>query len=557
MIGRRSPRAAAGSPAGTATPAAAPTRTALTSSAAGTFLVVLVAGTCAALGAAAAGHLRVKLLGGLIVGVIGLIAIGMFKKRQLVLFVAGVPLALGFILHKSFGTIVDLHDGGAPSISVTTLDVVVVVLWAMWWYEGTLGRDMREVRDRPVFWVPWIGGLLSLVSILNASSLRLVLAEVLRWFFMYLLFVYVALRVRSRHELRLFLAGMGGLGVMELGIIFLQWKTGGVLGLHFLGVPTALDLRTTNSGTVGRPFGSFTHPVFMGAIMGVLSLAAITLAIFVDSPKLRLGPLYGTRLRAAAAVLGILLAVPIMISQARSAALGWAVAFPVLVAIGVKRGKITPRGLKWMGVGLVGALIAGSPVLYHYYRKDVASVHFPLEIQARWQLNSLAAHIWRVHLWTGIGLNNFQQVMDQYNTKNLIFDGNPVHNLILLQGSETGILGVIGMVFIGLTFFGLAVKLSRTHDPLLQSIGVIAIAAYVFWYVEEQLEFSLREDAPLALFWILAGLVVAALRIANADAGAAGAIEVAAPPEVASASEAGATPLDELVPAGAPAGGGG
>ncbi|HLI43117.1 MAG TPA: O-antigen ligase family protein [Acidimicrobiales bacterium] len=541
MIGRRAGGAVA-QPAGSGPPARVVGPP--VASAAGTFVLVAVAAACAALGAAAAGQLRVKLLGGVVAGVVVLIAVRLFKNRQLVLFVAGVPLALGFILHKSFGTIVPLHDGGAPSISVTTLDAVVVVLWAMWWYEGSLGRDLRELADRPVFWVPWIGGLLSLVSVLNASSLRLVFAEVLRWFFMYLLFVYVALRVRSRHELRLFLAGLGGLGIMEIGIIFLQWKTGGVLGLHFLGVPTALDVRTTNSGTVGRPFGSFTHPVFMAAIMGVLSLAAITLCIFIESPRLRIGPLHGRRIRVALAALGFVFALPIVISQARSAALGWAVAFPVLIAIGVRYKKINRKGLAWLGVGLVAALIAGSPILYHYYRKDVASAHFPLEIQARWQLNSLAAHIWATHLWAGIGLNNFQQVMDQYNTKNLIFNGNPVHNLLLLQGSETGILGVIGMVFIGLTFFGLAIKLSRVGDPLLRSIGVMAVVAYVFWYAEEQLEFSLREDAPLALFWILAGLVVASLRIANGEAELAGAAE-----RPASARE--------LVPASSPAGGGG
>jgi O-antigen ligase len=484
-----------------------------------TFVILFVASCCAGVGAFAAGQLRTKLLGGLIVGVLAVVVIRMFKDRAFVLMVVGLPATLGFLLHKSFGTIVPMHDGGAPSLAITTLDVVVVVLWVMWWSDGTLRSDLRELSDRPIFWVPWIGGLLSLVSIVNATTLRLVLAEVLRWVFMYLLFVYIALHVRSRRDVTGLLYGLGGLAVAELGIIVLQWKTGGVLGLHFLGVPTALDVRTIDSGTIGRPFGSFTHPVFMAAIMGAFSLAALSLAIFLNG-RLR---------RAGLMALGIVLATPMLISHTRSAALGYAVALPVLLFVGVRRGRITRRALAWLGAAVVVAVIAGWPVIAHYWSTDFHTQHFSEEVQARAQLNSLGAHIFRLHPIAGIGLNNFQQVMDNYNTRNLIFDGNPVHNLVLLQGSETGILGLAGMVFIGVVFLVLAIRLARSRDPLFAAIGTAVAVAYLFWYVEELLEFSLREDAPLALFWILAGLTIACLRIANAEAADASQLASASP----------------------------
>jgi len=489
------------------------------SSPARTFLVLLAASCCAALGALGASHLKTKLLGGLIAGVVAVVLVRMFKNRALVVLSVGLPATLGFLLHKSLGTIVSMHDGGAPSIAVTTLDAVVIVLWAMWWYEGTLGRDLREVVERPVFWIPWIGGLLSLVSVVNAQSLYLVGAEVVRWVFMFMLFVYVALRLRTRHEVTSLLYGLGGLAVVEMGIIGLQWTTGGVLGLHFLGVPTALDVRTIDAGTIGRPFGSFTHPVFMAAIMCVFSLVSLALAIFLDGRRLRIG----------LTVFGLALATVMPISHTRSAALGYAVALPVLVFVGWRRGRITRRGLGFMAAALAVGVVAGWPVLAHYWSTDVSTQHFGEEVQARAQLNSLGAHIFAVHPIAGIGLNNFQQVMDNYNTRNLIFDGNPVHNLILLQGSETGVLGLCGLFLIAGVFTVLAIRLARSRDPLFAGLGTAIAVSYLFWAVEEQLEFSLREDAPLAVFWILAGLTVACLRISNAESQRAAEVSPAEP----------------------------
>jgi len=251
--------------------------------------------------------------------------------------------------------------------------------------------------------------------------------------------------------------------------------------------------------------------------MCVFSLTALALAIFLNGRRLRIG----------LTLFGVVLATVMPISHTRSAALGYAAALPVLVYAGWRRGRITRRGLHWMAAAAVVAVIAGWPVLAHYWSTDVSTQHFSEEIQARAQLNSLGAHIFAVHPIAGIGLNNFQQVMDSYNTRNLIFDGNPVHNLILLQASETGIIGLCGLFLIGIVFLVLAIRLARLRDPLFAALGTAIAVSYLFWGVEEQLEFSLREDAPLALFWILAGLTVACLRMANAESGRA--------PELASA----------------------
>jgi hypothetical protein len=65
----------------------------------------------------------------------------------------------------------------------------------------------------------------------------------------------------------------------------------------------------------------------------------------------------------------------------------------------------------------------------------------------------------------------------------------------------------------------LPVRLTLARDPLLAGLGVGIVGALVFFAAEEILTFSLRQDMPLALLWVLAGLAVAGNRIRNADSG--------------------------------------
>jgi hypothetical protein len=63
-----------------------------------------------------------------------------------------------------------------------------------------------------------------------------------------------------------------------------------------------------------------------------------------------------------------------------------------------------------------------------------------------------------------------------------------------------------------------ALRLAWVADPMLAAVGVGALAMYGFYALEEMTTFTLRHDVPLLGFWILAGLVLAALRIAEREA---------------------------------------
>src|SRR5690349_3030927 len=58
--------------------------------------------------------------------------------------------SLQVLFHKSFSAINTDTSGGAPSIYVTSIDVLVVLLYVMWSLDGTLGRDLRANLGRPL-----------------------------------------------------------------------------------------------------------------------------------------------------------------------------------------------------------------------------------------------------------------------------------------------------------------------------------------------------------------------------------------------------------------------
>lgn len=188
-------------------------------------------------------------------------------------------VSLTFVLHKSLSAQALNVAGGAISIFVTTFDMMLLGLYGLWLMEGTMLADLRVGMRRRIMWLPLIGALLLLPSLLVGRSPLLAFSELTRMGWMYLLFVYVAIRVRTRRQVEVILLGLGVFAAIEVVVIALQWRTGGVLGLSFLGVPTELGERVTDAATLGRPFGTIIHPVIMGAAMAAVGLLALSVAL--------------------------------------------------------------------------------------------------------------------------------------------------------------------------------------------------------------------------------------------------------------------------------------
>jgi hypothetical protein len=465
-----------------------------------TMLVVGFAAALVAFGAAKMGSKALLALFGLVV-VVGCLV----KARdKTLLTVFGTMCALAFLVHKTFGPLDLTLAGGAPSVYITSFDAMVVLLYALWFREGTLRRDLRLAFQNRIMWVPLIGAALLLSSLLaQGSSGWLALAELVRMGWMYLLFVYVATRVRSREMVWAILGGLAAFAALEIVVVLLQWKTHGVLGLSFLGVPTHLTSRITDSSQLGRPFGTIIHPDFMGATMGAIGLVALAISINLRRSLLK--------------VAGLLLSagclVCLYLAHTRTALAAWVLAFVAVVAISLAR-----RRLRWSTVAkavvvlLIGAAVF-FPQLEAHYKENFGTGHFSEEIESRYQLNDVALAMFDAHPLVGVGLNSFQNNMGPYEEAGVIFIQNPVQNLYLLYLGETGLVGSVGFVLVGVVMFAAAVRLERSRDRLMSGLGLGITAAMVFLAIEELMDFALRQDVPLAVYWIFAGLAVACLQM--------------------------------------------
>ncbi|MEA3217737.1 MAG: hypothetical protein QOJ19_3893, partial [Acidimicrobiia bacterium] len=345
----------------------------------------------------------------------------------------------------------------------------------------------------------------------SAEQSSLAIAEVARMAAMYALFLYLAARVRTRLQVWIVLGALGVVGVIEAAVVAGQWVTKSALGLSLFGTPTILENRH-DGFAVARPFGTMAHPVFMGAFMGALALMAFALAV----------NLRNTRLRLAALAISAIAVSPIALANARSAALGLVVSFLVLCATLLLRRRLS-AGLaaKWSVAGMCVALLA-APWLSQLWSKSFHTDHFDLEVESRIELNHVAVNMFEARPFAGWGLNNFQQQMDRFDRHGLIFADNPVHNVYLLYLAEAGLFGLAALLVLGVSFGRSALRLTRSNDPLFSAVGYGVAAVYLFWAIEEFLVFSLRQDHPRALLFMLSGLCVACGRLAGTEPAPAG-----------------------------------
>lgn len=331
-----------------------------------------------------------------IVAVIFVCTLMLVRDRERVTLFLGV-LSMVAIMHKSFSGIEHVSSG-PPSIYINSVDVMVLLLYAFWFSTGTLVTDLREQLRRPVVWLPIVAVLFMLPSLLVASSTALSFAEILRMIFEWLVFVYLAARVRRRSDVHLVLSALAVIVVVEFLVVLGQWKTNSSLGMSFFGTPVDLGQRITNTSVLGRPFGTIIHPVFMGAFLGPLALLGLCLAI-----NLRV-----RRQRIAALTLAVMATAPIVIAHARSAALGLAVAVVLVLAVSLWSRRLEPR----VFAGAIFAVVIGCTIfmgkLLALYHDNFHTAHFSVEVDARGQLYSLGWRMFDAHPLFGTGLNNFQ-----------------------------------------------------------------------------------------------------------------------------------------------------
>ena len=227
------------------------------------------------------------------------------------------------------------------------------------------------------------------------------------------------------------------LGVLgEAAISIIQFIKGGTLGLWILGE------RSFNLSTPGiakfdfygteflRPYATFPHPNVLAGFM----LVSFVILNVVKDLKINLEilrpPIGGLRMTVAW-VLVLLAGLTIFLTMSRTAILAGLITLVIL---------LKKKWLIWVGI----LLIIVSPILFTRFS---AVFNFDnLTLLRRGELSVSALKMFLESPIFGVGLNNFIPAV----AGNLITGPSrflqPVHNIILLALSESGIIGLVGLI---------------------------------------------------------------------------------------------------------------
>ena len=301
----------------------------------------------------------------------------------------------------------------------------------------------------------------------------------------YLAVLYVLTHVRTRQDV-LFICGMLMLGLCLAGLISSGLRVVGQgFNIGFLKGRVDNDWQGLRvGGTVGSPNSSAGYFTFAMSLAGGLLLAKVSRWLKVISVG---GLVFG--------------GIGLIVSLSRGGWITLAIAIAVLLAIGLYRRLVSPKVAVIIVAAVAGiTFIFQDAIVTRLTEDDRGSA------EARVPLNNMAWNMIQDHPFLGVGLNNYDLVMQDYITPDMTGEWVfIVHNRYLLLWSETGIASVVA--FVGVVLLGMVGgwRAIRTKDATLAPIALGAFAGCcgILFHLSVDI-FNGRNITEM--LWLVAGL---------------------------------------------------
>ena len=449
---------------------------------------------------------------GLAVGVLSLIAKD-FKTYWMAIFALVLPLEIKKLMISSdyvreIAQINGIPLGELPGPVLYLSDLPFLVLMAYWLIEIIYRK--QKVFFPKSNWMALAFLAWASLSLINAPVLSYGIFDLLRTLKFYLLYLYFANNVRSKKEVKtlinFFLIGVILQGLLCLyqyvsqdisyifGNLFGQQDlyTPGVLnkfGQQFFKITEVSETIRRGSGTVG-PINQ--EALYFEFLLPVAFLLSLTMA------KLR-----SNAFNLLTLVLGLL---GLIVTFSRGGLVGLFVGMSTVLLFARVFKLISEKRFL---ITLVIGLFIGIALIPQFSRFITTR---PEATSARLHLNKVGLDMVRANPILGVGLNNHNVVVSEYNPDTYIFFNMPTHNHYLIVASEIGIPGLVFFSgFLVLTFM-LALKAARTSDLYLASVAVGIFGGLVAITVHILVDF-LGTHTNFTLLWLYAGLAAALCRL--------------------------------------------
>ena len=425
---------------------------------------------------------------------------GNFKRffQGILLFIIPINYATHFFRRE-------YEFGGGGGLSFSPLDIVLILLYGIWLYELIFRKTSRSIRFFPRIAVPALVLVAySFLSMFPAQDPYMVLFEninVLRSIF---LFLYIGNHVKTRKDLNQVVFILLLSLFLQSAVAMAQRWLGISLGLQLFGEYAELRTFTLDYYLkTARVGGTIGHPNALAKYVEMLIPLSMVLLF--------------TRLRVKYKVMSMITFMAALVVLLLTMSRGGWVCFAgsiVLVLLLIFRARlISLRTL--VAILLIGVIFAGvgagfsGLVQSRLFGDDYGAA------RGRMPLNRIAVNVINHHPVLGVGVKNYGKVMHLYNPNIERMRTNMVHNAYLLTAAETGIPGLLLMLWLLVAVLKLGIQnVKRKKDIFLKSlnIGIVAglAALWAHWLVD------IGYLGRFSVLWVLIGLIAATWRMEDA-----------------------------------------
>lgn len=408
-----------------------------------------------------------------------------------------IPLQIDkyFMFHET-----DAALGAVGGFNVSVLSMCLAGLYLLWVLRYADPTYRRDPRDKMVLGVPMLIylGVVGL-SVTVAGLKLLALFDLFLLGQSFLLFFYVANRVRHRDDLKFVIFTLCITGLFQSFLIFgLKALGESAYGQQFDLGPLALTVWED-----GRPAGSMHSAVLVGSFLALLWVPATAILLTNANGNLRRLALITT------GAVGL----AILITQTRGAILTTFLSACILGTACLMRGWL-PKNVLLLAVvvALVGIIPLKNVVEKRLQGNDNGSA------EARLHLASIASEMIADQPWFGFGAGNCHvagsRYADQAKYRSLWY--YTVHCKYLLVWIETGVIGLLAFLLVLSNGLIQGLRTWFLKDRFLAPIG-LALAVAIFGNMLHMVVDVFNSRTQVQVLWLILGLAAAVSAIAERE----------------------------------------
>ncbi len=386
----------------------------------------------------------------------------------------------------------EAHISGASGYIVSLFDIVLFFLYLLWISEMAFSKRI-DVHFFPEISIPAIAliaiGALSMVGATRPELTRFELTEVCK---MYLAFLYLANNIRDVKKMRVFVAFIIVGLFLEALVGFAQHRYGEPFWPTAMGGPPRIESRISGTWVSYNDFAwclDFSLP--------------LALSLLFSGIRSHWKLLCGAGLTLGGGAL--------LWSNSRGGWISFAIAavFVTVFVFGKIRGK---WGLVKTVISIMMVCVLISPI----YPRLSLKLYDRLEGDDRGSAESrlpqfeVAFNIIRDNPITGVGLNNYTEVMMRYDTTKeglKEITHYAVHNIFLQMTAEMGIFGISAFLWLIAAIFVYGIRRSAVLDKYV-SYAVVGLLGGIIAFLFHGIVDTATLGNKLFMFlWVFAGII--------------------------------------------------